>query len=174
VVKVPAIHSTVKNLPLVRDEELSHTTIEGLFAQNCQDVPITSQISKENFEIIKKLQKRRISLCMVCTCSQIERIYKSQTQYSCRVGLSWPIPKIEPNCKMLERIQTRNARKLKWAYNTVVMLVGTSNGCWNLGRKIKNCLFVRLDNDNDHLMIIKILWWSSMLWSSWKLSEQCF
>ena len=64
-VKVLAIHSTVKNLPLVRGQELSHTKINGLFAQNGQDIPITSQISKENFEIIEKLQKRRISLWYV-------------------------------------------------------------------------------------------------------------
>jgi len=42
-VKVLAIHSTVKNLPL-----------KGLFIQNGEGVPITSQISKENFEMIKK------------------------------------------------------------------------------------------------------------------------
>ena len=46
----------------MRGQEFSHTKIKGLFAQNGQDIPITSQISKENFEIIKKLQKRRISL----------------------------------------------------------------------------------------------------------------
>jgi len=56
---------------------------------------------------------------------------------------------------MLEMILTGNGGKLKGAYNKVVMLVGTSNGCCNLGRKIKNCLFVCLDY--DHLMIIKIL-----------------
>jgi len=133
----------------MRDQKFSHTKTKGFVVQDGQDVPITSQISRENFEMIKELQKRRIMY--VCTCSQI---HKSQTHYSCRVGLSWSIQKIEPNSKMLERILTRNARKLKWVYDTVVMLVGTSNGCWNLGRKIKNSLFVCLDND-------MIIWWSS-------------
>ena len=36
----------------------------------------------------------------------------------------------------------------------MLLLVGTSNGWWNLGRKIKICLFVCLDND-------MIIWWSS-------------
>jgi len=46
-------------------QRFSHTEIKGSFIQNGQDVPITSQISKENFEMIKKLQKRRISLWYV-------------------------------------------------------------------------------------------------------------
>ena len=49
----------------MRGQELSHTKINGLFAQNGQDIPITSQISKENFEMIMKLQKRRKSLWYV-------------------------------------------------------------------------------------------------------------
>jgi len=134
----------------MRDQKFSHTKIKGLFVQDCQILP---KLVKKTLKLSKKLQKKKDKPIMVCTCSQIQRIYKSQTHYSCRVGLSWSIQKIEPN-KMLERILTRNARKLKWVYDTVVMLVGTSNGCWNLGRKIKNSLFFCLDND-------MIIWWSS-------------
>lgn len=118
VVKVLAIHSTVKICLLSGAQRFSHTEIKGYFIQNGQDVPITSQISKENFEMIKKLQKRRISLwyVLVLRLKGFTQILKDSFQLP-----SWAVlvnsELIEPKSKMLERILTRNGRKLKGVYN---------------------------------------------------------
>lgn len=70
----------VKSLLLIKSlvtSELSLNRFEG------QYVPITSQISKENFEVIKRVEIKR-----VCTFSVLQD-FRIQTHFSCRVGLSW-------------------------------------------------------------------------------------
>ena len=78
VVKVLAIHSTVKNLPLMRDQKFSHTKTKGFVVQDGQDVPITSQISRENFEMIKELQKRRIMYVLVLRFTNLRLIIAAE------------------------------------------------------------------------------------------------
>lgn len=78
VVKVLAIHSTVKNLPLMRDQKSSHTKTKGFVVQDGQDVPITSQISRENFEMIKELQKRRIMYVLVLRFTNLRLIIAAE------------------------------------------------------------------------------------------------
>lgn len=66
------------------------------------------KLAKENVEITEITEQKEKPMVF----SQIQRIYKYQTHYSCRVGLSWSNQKIKPKNKTLEEILTGKERKL--------------------------------------------------------------
>ena len=111
--------------------ELSLNKSEG------QYVPITSQISKENFEVIKRVEIKRIRLWYVLF--QFYRIFEFKLILAAELGC---LGKFKRSNQILQCAEQqmfhRKCKKIRVSYDTVVMLlVGTSNGCLNLGRKIK-------------------------------------
>ena len=125
----------VKSLLLIKSlvtSKLSHYRFDG------QYVPITSQISKENFEVIKRVEIKRIRLWYVLF--QFYRIFEFKLILAAELGCLGKFKRSNQilQCAEQQMFIIGNARKLEWVYDTVmILLVGTSNGCLNLGRKIK-------------------------------------